>query len=188
MKSIALKLNTATFFIPSDGTGVFSIYNNESGTQLECYIKDKTKIREQLTTGDRIHFRLVSLDSDNVDNLICEPRLSEHDNHEAGKGVEGMEFRVNDRIICAPFMEQGAVNVTITVVRGEVIVDFGGITEDKILLDYYHGTMGLGDNVTVGIKRLEQISEPLNKRQYVSCNACPDQDSGKCSEFCQDTY
>jgi len=58
----------------------------------------------------------------------------------------------------------------ITVNRNECTIRVGGMTPDNELLDYYYSVLNVGDDVSISLKYLRQISEPICKRPFKGCD------------------
>lgn len=57
-----------------------------------------------------------------------------------------------------------------TVNKGKCTLKVGGMTPDKELLDYYYSVLKPGDNISISLKNLKQISEPICKRPFKGCD------------------
>ncbi len=61
-------------------------------------------------------------------------------------------------------------SVLITVNKGECTLNVGGMTPDNELLDYYYSMLSVGDNISISLKNLTQISKPICKRPSNGCD------------------
>jgi len=65
-----------------------------------------------------------------------------------------------------PFIDGGAVTFVVTINQGQVSVDAGSITDDNVLLDFYHSNLNMGDEIRVTLKNLNFVSSPLSERIF----------------------
>lgn len=170
MENIVLKLNDVCFSVPIDGTGTFSVSNNADGNKMVCMIIRNAEVLMYeeilLKLGMSIEIKYLSgqliEDSSEMEYYISTEYLDVED--------VGIELEMKDRVLSAPFIKNGSLSVMVTVVKGKVIVNFGGITSENELLDFYCGQMHLNDRLRISLKGLEQISKPFNIRKYKNCN------------------
>lgn len=162
MASVILQVNEILLYIPTNKVGIVSIANNKGGSEFVCLVKDNINQRRSLHLGNRIDIKLISLNSDHLASDFELPDdFCMHINEKNDDIQEGIEVRIKDKVISAPFIEGGALSVMITVNKGKVDINFGGITKDSRLLDYYYSWINVDDIITISLKGLDQVSRPI---------------------------
>lgn len=84
--------------------------------------------------------------------------------------ADGIEVIIGDSVIRTPFIKGGVQSVVITVNKGKCTMKVGGMTPDNELLDYYDSELSVGDKISISLKNLKQISEPICKRPFKGCD------------------
>lgn len=171
MESIVLRLNNMYLPVSFDCMGTIFVSNNAEGNKLVCMVT---------RGGERMMYKKLSLalgKSIEVEYLsggLSANVFSEKEYYVSTESIfvkdVGIELQIGDKILSAPFQKNGSLSVVVTVVKGKVIVNFGGITAENELLDYYYGQMVLNDRLIISLKNLEQISKPFNVRIYKNGN------------------
>lgn len=173
MKYTILKINEIPLCIPSTHVGVVSVCNNKNGTEFRCLVKDDVDQKRTLQIGNSFNVKFISLDSTDTprqfklpDNFIKNKNYSDQEETTS----EGIEVITRDSTISAPFIKGGVQSVMITVNRNECTIRVGGMTPDNELLDYYYSVLNVGDDVSISLKYLRQISESICKRPFKGCD------------------
>lgn len=173
MRFTILEINELPLYIPLDTVGVISVCNNKNGIEFHCFVKDSIDQKRKLHMGNRLDIDLVSLDSPNSPTQFRLPddfiRSINYSSKEE-RGSDGIEIKIGDSIISIPFVKGEVQSVLITVYKGECSLRVGGMTSDNELLDYYYSILSVGDNISVSLKSLTEISKPICKRPFKGCN------------------
>lgn len=163
-----LRINESLLYVPNDCTGIVSVCNNQYGTELACIV---TGIFDNvyLQAGNFICIELIEEEKviESSKKFVM-PKFT-NDTKDSINPNYGIEVCVGGNKIAVPFINGGAVTFVITINKEKVYVDVGSITEDKILLDYYHSKMIPGEKIYIAIKELDVISVPLRKRHFIGC-------------------
>jgi hypothetical protein len=173
MRFTILKINEFPLYIPLDNVGVVSVCNNKNGTEFHCFVKDSIDQKRKLHLGNRLDIDLVSLDSSNSPTQFRLPddfiKSINYSSKEEGIS-DGIEVKIGDSMISTPFIEGEVQSVLITVNKGECSLKVGGMTSDNELLDYYYSMLSVGDNISISLKSLTQISKPICRRPFKGCD------------------
>lgn len=165
MTFVVLQVNEISLYIPINKVGILSVSNNKGENEFVYLVRDNIDQRRPLYLGDKIEIKLISLSSVDAPSYFELPDdFCMHTDKWDDNIPEGIEVRIKDEVISAPFIKGGALSVMITVNKGTVDINIGGITKDVHLLDYYRSEMNVNDVMTISLKGLHQISKPINSR------------------------
>lgn len=175
MRFTILKINEVPLYIPSNKVGLVSVCNNKNGTEIHCFVKESIDQKRTLHIENRFDVKLISLDSTSTpsqfklpDGFIKNINSNYSDKEETIS--EGIEVIKGSKIISVPFITGGVLSVMITVSKNKCTINVGGMTPDNELLDYYYSVLSVGDNISISLKNLNQISEPTCKRTFRGCD------------------
>ncbi len=173
MKFTVLKINEHLLYFSSTEVGVVSICNNKNGTEFCCYERNSIDEKRKLYLGNRLDINLISLNSIHAPSKFKLPgnfieNADYSDNNEAIPA--GMEITIRDTTINAPFIKDGVQSVLITINKNECTINVGGMTPDNEMLDYHYSALKPGDSISISLKNLMQISEPICKRPFKGCS------------------
>lgn len=163
-----LSTSELIIYIHNNDVSVISVCNNMYGNKLESIYCNNTN-KQSLDVGNSVIIKRVNIGEL---HLTCKcntlPKsTSKNINHSS---IYGFEVCYCNNILCMPFFNDGATSFLVTVKNGLVWVDAGAITQDKVLLDYYHSEMNIGDEVCITIKKLDFISPPIRERYFRGCS------------------
>lgn len=163
-----LSINELLFCVPNDRVGVISVCNNRWGNELS-YISPDNKGKTLLGINDSVIIRLIDLECSDLTHKRVDINFPDKKRIEGNDETCGFEVSVNDNKIYMPFIDGGATTFVVTVNKGAVYFDAGSITSDKLLLDYHHADMNIGDEIRITIKKLDYISSPIRERLFSGC-------------------
>ena len=120
-----------------------------------------------MNIGDSVCIkRIVSEGTESVHEFVMPDFSNQKKEFMSDKGIYGMEVCTENNTICMPFIDGGAVTFVVTINQGQVSVDAGSITDDNVLLDFYHSNLNMGDEIRVTLKNLNFVSSPLSERIF----------------------